>query len=208
MLLKCGLLKCGLPKWGLLKCAENGDSVMPASARPLAMSLLFTALPDCAPAMDFQVSTPDAVQGRFAPAQYYNGYGCTGRNIAPRIVWQGAPAQARSFAVTIFDPDAQNNNMAGHGWWHWLIVDIPASSHELTPGQLPLGAFETVTDYGNPGYGGPCPPQGQDHRYIITVSALKVAKLTLPADRSPATVEAAIKAQAIKQAQTTLMAAR
>ncbi len=177
---------------------------MPAPARLFAMSLLFAALPACSPAMDFQVSAPDAVQGRFAPAQYYNGYGCTGGNVAPRIVWRGAPADAKSFAITVFDPDAPT----GHGWWHWLIVDVPASTHELTPGRIPSGAFETLTDFGNPGYGGPCPPQGQDHHYIITVSALKVAKLTLPADRSPATVEAAIKSQSIKQAQTTLMAAR
>lgn len=177
---------------------------MPATARLSVAFLWFAALSACSPPMDFQVSAPDAVKGRFAAAQYYNGYGCTGGNVAPRIVWQGAPAETKSFAVTVFDPDAPT----GHGWWHWLIVDIPASTHELTPGQLPAGVFETITDFGNPGYGGPCPPQGQDHHYVITVSALNVARLPLPADRNPAAVEAAIKAQSIKQTQVTLMAAR
>lgn len=177
--------------------------VLPATRWLSVSVLLLAGLSSCSPSMDFQVSVPDAVKGRFTAEQYYNGYGCAGRNVAPHIAWQGAPAEARSFAVTIFDPDAPT----GHGWWHWLIVDIPASTHELTPGQLPAGVFETITDFGNPGYGGPCPPTGQDHHYVITVSALRVDSLALPADRSPAAVDAAIKAQSIAQAQTTLMAA-
>jgi Raf kinase inhibitor-like YbhB/YbcL family protein len=152
----------------------------------------------------FQASVSDAPGGRFTPAQYANVYGCTGSNHSPHISWSGAPADTQSYAITIFDPDAPT----GHGWWHWLIVDIPASSNSLSSDALPAGVTETPTDFGKPGYGGPCPPQGQDHRYQITVYALKAAKITLPADRSPLAVEAAIKAQSLTSAQVVLRASR
>ncbi len=157
-----------------------------------------------AAASAFQVSVSDAPDSRFTPAQYANVYGCTGGNHSPHISWSGAPAGTQSYAVTIFDPDAPT----GHGWWHWLIVDIPASSGTLSSDALPAGVTETPTDFGKPGYGGPCPPPGQDHHYHVTVYALKVAKLTLPADRSPKAVEAAIEAQSLGNAEVVLRAAR
>ena len=96
-------------------------------------------------------------------AQVFSGFGCTGRNISPALKWTNAPAAAKSFAVTVYDPDAPT----GSGWWHWLLFNLPAATSELKAGAgtpqnalLPKGAVQSVTDYGKPGYGGACPPVG------------------------------------------------
>src|SRR5579864_2680158 len=90
------------------------------------------------------------------------GFGCAGGNVSPHLQWDGAPAGTKSFAVTCYDPDAPT----GSGFWHWVVVNIPASVHELSSGagnpangMLPAGALQVRTDTGTPGYAGPCPPQ-------------------------------------------------
>ena len=139
-------------------------------------------------AADFKVSSPDIVNGRIAQAQFAGAMGCTGGNVSPHIVWQGAPEGTKSFVVTMYDPDAPT----GSGWWHWAVANVPGSATELVSGaggdatKLPTGAIQINTDAGRPGYGGPCPPVGQTHRYVITVTALKVDKLDLPPFATPA----------------------
>ena len=87
------------------------------------------------------------------------GFGCTGGNKSPHLKWSEAPAGTKSFAITCYDPDAPT----GSGFWHWLIVNIPANVSELAEGAgsaggtLPAGALQTRTDFGGPGYGGPVP---------------------------------------------------
>ena len=135
-------------------------------------------------AADFKVVSPDMADGRVAQAQFANlpTMGCAGANVSPHILWSGAPAGTQSLVVTMYDPDAPT----GSGWWHWAVANIPAGNTELTsgagadPAKLPTGAVQINTDTGRPGYGGPCPPVGRTHRYVITVTALKVAKLDLP----------------------------
>jgi Raf kinase inhibitor-like YbhB/YbcL family protein len=119
------------------------------------------------------------------------GFGCAGGNRSPHLKWSGAPAGARSFAVTCFDPDAPT----GSGFWHWLVVNIPPNVTELPPGagsadgKLPAGALQTRTDFGKPGYGGPCPPEGDHpHRYLFTVFAVAKEKLDVAADTSAAVI--------------------
>jgi hypothetical protein len=118
------------------------------------------------------------------------GFGCAGGNQSPHLKWSGAPAGTKSFAVHCFDPDAPT----GSGFWHWLVVNIPADVTELklgagsAGGALPKGALMTRTDFGKPGYGGPCPPEGaHPHRYIFTVFAVSET-LDVGADTSAAVV--------------------
>lgn len=130
--------------------------------------------------------------GQLTNAQVFAGFGCTGKNISPQLQWKNAPAGTKSFAVTVYDPDAPT----GSGWWHWVLFNIPASVSQLpadagNPAKnlAPKGSIQSITDYGKPGFGGACPPVGdKPHRYVFTVYALKVEKLELDATASPAMV--------------------
>ena len=144
-------------------------------------------------AAEFRLFSPAIKdQGRIGMEQVYNGFGCTGSNISPELNWESAPAGTKSFAVTVYDPDAPT----GSGWWHWVIFNIPPSVQKLAAnagkpdsGLAPKGSVQSLTDFGSPGYGGPCPPQGdKPHRYIFTVHALKVDQLPLKADSTGALV--------------------
>lgn len=175
------------------------------------VSFTFVAtLAGSALAADFQVQSEDVKDGRFAAAQMANSFGCSGGNISPRITWSGAPADTKSFVVTIYDPDAPT----GSGWWHWVVTNIPADARELPQNaggdtaKLPAGALQINTDTGRPGYGGPCPPVGQTHHYQITVHALKVDKLQLPPTATPALVGFMSGMNGIGKASMTVLAGR
>ncbi len=108
---------------------------------------------------------------------------CGGENIRPDLRWSGAPSGTRSYALTCFDPDAPT----GSGWWHWIAFDIPADVTTLEAGAtLPASTREWENDYGYSGYGGPCPPPGQTHRYVFTVYALDTGELGVPEDATSA----------------------
>lgn len=120
--------------------------------------------------------------------QVFNGFGCIGKNISPDLQWNNPPAGTQSFAVTVYDPDAPT----GSGWWHWVVFNIPADVRklDLNAGDvkarlLPASVVQSQTDFGQTGYGGPCPPEGSKaHRYIFKVYALKTQ---LPLDeKTPA----------------------
>jgi Raf kinase inhibitor-like YbhB/YbcL family protein len=143
--------------------------------------LMFAAvLGSAASAQTFTLKSAD-LGGQFTNQFIANTFGCSGSNRSPQLEWQNAPAGTQSFAVTIYDPQAPT----GSGWWHWVIFDIPASVHELKQGAgtpsaqiAPAGSIQGLTDFGVPGYGGPCPPENDaPHGYVITVYALKTAKL-------------------------------
>jgi Raf kinase inhibitor-like YbhB/YbcL family protein len=133
----------------------------------------------------------------------FNGSGCNGKNSSPALSWSGAPQNTKSFAVTLFDPDAPT----GHGFWHWTLFDLPASTKELPAGagnRPPDGAVQVKNDWGTSGYGGPCPPSGSTHRYVLTVWALNVEHLQSQADTSPAKVAAELRTHTLGMAQMTL----
>lgn len=95
---------------------------------------------------------------------------CDGDDVSPPLAWSGAPAEAQAFAIILEDPDAS-------GFVHWALFDLPAGAASLPEGAspggaLPAGAAEGKNDFGRAGYGGPCPPRGATHRYVVRVIAL------------------------------------
>lgn len=161
-------------------------------------------------AAEFSVTTASQVNGHFPNTQFANAMGCTGDNISPQISWKGAPAGTKSFVVTIYDPDAPT----GSGWWHWVVVNLPATTTELAQGagsnggKLPVGALQINNDASQPSYSGICPPPGSEHRYVITVHALKVEKLDLPPNATPALTGFMAGLNSLGKASTTVLDGR
>ena len=130
--------------------------------------------------------------GQATMKQVFNGFGCAGENKSPELYWEDAPKETKSFAVTIHDESAPT----GSGWWHWVIFDIDKENDGLKSdaGNInkkiaPANSIQSKTDFGVPGYGGPCPPEGHGfHKYTITVYALKTEKLGLDSNANPALV--------------------
>jgi hypothetical protein len=171
---------------------------------------VFLALVLAAPALaaDFTLTSPDIAQDKTLDMkQILNGFGCTGGNESPALAWANPPAGTKSFALTVYDPDAPT----GSGWWHWVVFDIPAAARALPAGAggadgtgLPAGAVQSRTDFGAPGYGGACPPRGHgQHRYIFTLFALDVERLGLAPDSSAALVGFNLGAHTLAKASIT-----
>ena len=171
----------------------------------LALALLGTA--GLVHAAGFTLSSPTIKPGStLTQAQVFNGFGCSGQNISPELRWSGAPAGTKSFAVTLYDPDAPT----GSGWWHWVVINLPADSTGLvegagsSAGKLPAGAVQGRTDFGSAGFGGACPPEGaKPHRYIFTVFALKTDKIDVPADATAALIGFMVNANKLDSATFT-----
>lgn len=155
-------------------------------------------------AVRFAVGSPQLEDGAFPASAWADAFGCTGANQQFTVDWHGAPAAAKSFAVTMYDPDAPT----GSGFWHWLVWDLPAGSDELsaTP---PAGAVVGTDDAGITGYLGPCPPAGDiTHHYEITVYALNVPSLGLPAATPAAVTVFTMSSHVIGYAEMTVDARR
>lgn len=151
-----------------------------------------------------ELSSPELQPGQALSAKHvFNGFGCQGENLSPALSWRDAPAGTQSFALTVYDPDAPT----GSGWWHWVVVDLPASTSALPSGvgklaALPAGASEVRNDYGASGFGGACPPPGDaPHRYQFTLWALKTPALKLPAHATAALAGFMIRSQALGSTQ-------
>jgi len=173
----------------------NIRSVLPA----LSMAVAFNGY-----AADFSLTSQDIADNRpLTKREVFQGFCCEGGNTSPELSWANAPAGTRSYAVTVYDPDAPT----GSGWWHWTVVNLPTSTHNLPRGvgaNLPAGAVQGRTDYGRPGFGGACPPVGdKPHRYQFTVWALKVDKLPLDSEASGALVGYMLNANALAKATIT-----
>ncbi len=108
--------------------------------------------------MNMKLSSPAFGQNQTIPAKYT----CDGDNISPPLEISGVPERAKSLVLIVDDPDAPSGD-----WVHWLIWNIATDTASLPEGgPLPEGAVEGTTSFGNPGYGGPCPPSGTHHYYF------------------------------------------
>jgi len=126
---------------------------------------------------DFILTSNSFKDGDYLPNDHVlseaYGFGCAGGNLSPHLAWTDPPAGTHSFALTCFDPDARE-------------LALGAGSEG---GKLPNGALQVRTDFGKPGYGGPCPPEGDHpHRYLFTLHAVSLAELKVTADTSAAVV--------------------
>src|ERR1700689_1376161 len=159
-------------------------------------------------AADFQLTSSDIGPDKpLAQDFVFSGFGCTGANQSPALRWSGAPQGTKSSAVALFDPDA----MQGRGFWHWLMVNIPASTTSLSRdagkndgSKLPSGAAQIKNGFRVVGYSGSCPPPTDGpHGYVMAVYALKVTALAVPADATSAMMLAAIEADSLGKASLT-----
>ena len=159
--------------------------------KKIAALVLGSLVATTASAAGFTLSSADiAPNATLTQNQVFNGFGCSGKNISPALAWSGAPAGTQSYALTVYDPDAPT----GSGWWHWVVINIPATATSITKGAgtadgkaMPAGSQQVRTDFGALGFGGACPPAGdKPHHYIFTLYALKVPKLEVAADSTAA----------------------
>ena len=150
-----------------------------------------------------KLSSSDIAQGEFmSKNQEFNGFGCSGGDMSPSLTWTGVPEGTKSFAITVYDPDAPT----GSGWWHWQVINIPNSVTKLEAGSgsldsklMPKGSIQMRNDFGSHSFGGACPPEGHGiHHYRFTIHALSVEKLDLPKDASGALTGYMINANAIE----------
>ncbi len=139
----------------------------------------------------FTVTSTDVKNGERFPMDQMSGiFGAGGKDVSPQLSWKGFPANTKSFVVTMYDPDAPTAS----GFWHWAVVDIPATDTSLPSGAgdengsgLPAGAFQLRNDGGLARFVGAAPPPGNGkHRYFIVVHAVDVPSLGLNKDASPA----------------------
>ena len=133
------------------------------------------ALAACGPARGaagtLTVSSPDFAAEAPIPARFT----CGGAGESPALAWAAPPRDTRSLAVLVLDPDAPGGAFA-----HWAVWGLPPSVRGLPegaggasdPAALPSGVREGRNGFGKVGYGGPCPPAGQVHRYEFHVYAL------------------------------------
>ncbi|MFC4912540.1 YbhB/YbcL family Raf kinase inhibitor-like protein [Actinomadura gamaensis] len=167
----------------------------------------FARLPEAA---SFTVTSDTVADGSaWAPEQLASGVP-GGKDVSPHLSWSGAPEGTKSYAVTVYDPDAPT----GSGFWHWAVADIPATVTELPEGagdatgsSLPEGAFQLPNDARVPHYLGAAPPAGHGpHRYFVVVHALDVESIGVPADATPAVLGFTMSAHTLGRAVLTATA--
>ena len=136
---------------------------------------------------NFTLSSSD-LKGQLTNKEVFSGFGCSGENISPELSWKDAPKGTKSFAVTVYDPDAPT----GSGWWHWVVFDISKDKFTLPSGfgnSESKDVIQSMTDFGKTGFGGACPPVADKaHAYIFTVHALDIETIGLDKNTNPALV--------------------
>lgn len=160
---------------------------------------------------EMSLTSTDIAEGQILDSdQVMNGFGCEGGNLSPSLFWTGAPNGTQSYVITAYDPDAPT----GSGFWHWSVVNVPASISGLPEGvgtedtPLPDEAIVVRNDLSQNGFAGACPPEGQNHRYIFQVFAMPQEALPLDETASSALVGFFANTSALDRAAITATYAR
>ena len=141
--------------------------------------------------MTFTLTITAFADGGLIPAKFT----CEGANVSPELHWNDAPANTRSYALIVDDPDAPAGTFT-----HWVLFDMPAERSSLAEGAGAIGVAGK-NDFGRAGYGGPCPPRGHGpHRYTFTLYALDIASLKLKAGTGRREMETALRGHILAQA--------
>ena len=139
----------------------------------------------------FTINSADFMNGEILPLPQRSAmFGAEGgRDLSPQLAWEGAPRGTKSFALTMYDPDAPT----GAGFWHWAVVDIQSDVSSLAPGAgsssgkgLPPHAYHLHNDAGFAGYVGGSPSAGSgEHRFYFILHALDVRQIKIPPTSTP-----------------------
>ena len=120
-------------------------------------------------------------------------YTCDGKNVNPPLEFIDVPKNAKSLVLIVEDPDSPSGV-----WSHWVMWGIPANTRRIPEDSVPSNAVEGVNDFGDYGYGGPCPHSGT-HRYQFKLYALDI-ELNSSKDMTKNNIENAIKFHIIDKA--------
>ena len=169
--------------------------------RPRLAPAALAALTAAPAAFAFELTSPDFAAGGAIPTTHVaDVFGCAGGNVSPALDWSGAPEGTGAFALMVHDPDAPTG---GAGFWHWIVLNIPADADGLPQGagnaggSAPDGVTQIPNDYGVAGWGGPCPPEGDaPHRYDFTLYALP-EPMEVPQGASKAVIGFMVNAAAL-----------
>lgn len=180
----------------VLACAAAAPAPVATTAPPAAGPSA-PAAPPAAPAARFEIRSTAFDYNKPIPAQYT----CDGADLSPPLTWTNVPAGTKSFVLIVSDPDAPSGQ-----WAHWLLWDLPAGTTSLPQGvpktgALPDGSRQGKNDFGNPGWGGPCPPGGR-HRYVFRLFAMD-RLIGLPPDATRDTLEKSIQGHIVGQTEVT-----
>ena len=172
---------------------------------------VFTAGPteNSAGAEPFQVTVAGLKANDVVPARFvYSHAGCSGKNISPEISWNGVPVSAKSLAIVVWDQDAPVSG----GFYHWVILNLPVETKKLPEGagdvtshKAPNGSIQLFNDWGEAGYGGPCPPGHSQHRYHFILYALTAQQLPVTTRSKISDATAAIKKSTVASAEQVLV---
>jgi Raf kinase inhibitor-like YbhB/YbcL family protein len=150
-------------------------------------------------AMSLTINSPVFQQGGSIPARYT----CEGQDVSPPLEWSGAPANTRTLALIVDDPDAPDPAKPQRVYVHWVVCNIPASVTSLKENAsktgMPKGAVQGKNDWGKAEYGGPCPPIGR-HRYFFKLYALDI-ELTGLSAATKADLERAMKGHVLESGE-------
>jgi Raf kinase inhibitor-like YbhB/YbcL family protein len=138
------------------------------------------------------VASPAVRDGGTIPRRF----SCDGEDVSPPLALERVPRRARELALVVEDPDADR-------FVHWTVLGLAPDTARMPEGRAPAGAVETANGFGDRGWGGPCPPEGDDpHRYVFAVYALS-RPLELGADASADEVRDAIADAAVARGTLT-----